>query len=250
MKDKKSIIITGANSFLGREFASIFSKTDECKLLLTSRTKFDFGNILNRENVEYLPEIDLLNESNLNKFREFVKSYFHGKFHIINCLGYFPGCNLVEEVDIKEAKRVFDSNILTLYGIANKIIPLMCERGGGNFIGFSTHTSYQHFPKMVAFTAAKAAVESLIKGISNEYLEQGIIANTIALSTLYTKVELKIKPKGDSKNWLKPKEVCDLVDKLISQPFGLINGNVIHLYKYSDTYFHQSYFDRIKQNEK
>ena len=34
---------------------------------------------------------------------------------------------------------------------------------------------------MVAFTAAKVAVESLIKGISNEFFGQGIIANIVTL---------------------------------------------------------------------
>ena len=125
----------------------------------------------------------------------------------------------------------------------------MCIRGGGHFIGFSTHTSYQHYPKMVAFTVAKVAVESLIKGISNEFFGQGIIANTIALATLDTPAEREIKPNGDRENWLQLNEVCELVEKTILQSSNLINGNAIQVYKYSEKYFRESYFDRIKGNE-
>jgi len=89
-------------------------------------------------------------------------------------------------------------------------------------------------------------VESLIQGISNEYLHQGIIANTIALATLDTKEERIIKPNGDPPNWLKMNEVCTLVDNFIANSNGLFNGNIIHAYKHSETYFGQSYFDRIK----
>lgn len=72
------------------------------------------------------------------------------------------------------------------------------------------------------------------------YKKKGINANTIALATLLTETELKIKPKGDSKNWLNTDEVCEFVENIILQPSKLISGNVIHIYKYSDSYFHQS----------
>jgi len=246
MVEQHSFVVTGANSFLGRAFAKILSKNEDYKVFLTSRSKFNFNELLKKKNVFYLPEIDLTVESDAEKLAIAINGFLAGKFHVINCLGYFPGYEMIEEINIATAKNVFDSNVLALYSVANKLLPLMCKRKGGHFIGFSTHTSYQHYPKMVAFTAAKAAVESLIRGIANEYLEKGINANTIALATLLTEAELKIKPKGDSKNWLNTDEVCEFVENIILHPSKLMSGNVIHIYKYSDSYFHQSYFDRIK----
>lgn len=246
MAEQHSFVITGANSFLGSAFAKMLSKNKNYKVFLTSRSKFNFNGLLKKKNVSYLPEIDLTIESDVEKLCNAINEFIPGQFHVINCLGYFPGYETIEEINIPTVKKVFDSNVIALYCVANKLLPLMCKRKGGHFIGFSTHTSYQHYPKMVAFTAAKVAVESLIRGISNEYLEKGINANTIALATLLTETEMKIKPKGDSKNWLNTDEVCELVENIITQPSKLINGNVIHVYKYSDTYFHQSYFERIK----
>ncbi len=246
MAEQHSFVITGANSFLGRAFAKMLSNNEDYKVFLTSRSKFNFNGLLKKKNVSYLSEIDLTIESDVEKLAIVINDLIPHKFHVINCIGYFPGYELIKDLSISTAKNVFDSNVLALYSVANKLLPLMCKRKGGHFIGFSTHTSYQHYPKMAAFTAAKTAVESLIRGISNEYIEQGINANTIALATLLTETELKIKPKGDSVNWLNTDEVCKLVENIILQPSNLINGNVIHVYKYSDTYFHQSYFDRIQ----
>ena len=71
-------------------------------------------------------------------------------------------------------------------------------------------------------------------------------ANIISLSTLKTDIELKMKPQWDYEHWLMPDEVCKVVDSLVETTDGLVNGSVIHAYKYSDTYFGQSYYDRIK----
>lgn len=246
MAKQHSFVITGANSFLGRAFAKMLSNNENYKVFLTSRSKFNFNGLLKKKNVSYLPEIDLTIESDVERLCNAINDFMPDQFHVINCLGYFPGYETIEEINIPTVKKVFDSNVIALYCVANKLLPLMCKRKGGHFIGFSTHTSYQHYPKMVAFTSAKVAVESLIRGISNEYLEKGINANTIALATLLTETEMKIKPNGDSKNWLNTDEVCELVENIIIQPSKLINGNVIHVYKYSNSFFHQSYYDRIK----
>jgi len=248
MTEQQSFVITGANSFLGRTFAEYLSKNDNYKVFLTSRSEYDFSNLTKNKNVSCLQGIDLTVETDVEKLCDAVNEFMPEKFHIINCLGYFPGYESIENISISEAKKVFDGNILALYSIANKFIPMMSKRNGGHFIAFSTHTSYQHYPKMVAFTAAKSAVESLIKGIANEYLDKRINANTIALATLLTEVEQKMKPNGDFKNWLDTNEVCQFVEHLILQPNNeLLSGNVIHIYKHSDSYFKQSYFDRINQ---
>lgn len=246
-KEQESYVITGANSFLGEAFAKYLSEKKNSKLFLTSRTKSDYLEKLTSNNIRYFPKIDLTEENDLDNLHNEIDNFISDKFHIINCVGYFPDYKTIQDMNIVEAKKVFDSNILSLYGVAHKLIPLMNKRGGGHFIGFSTHTSYQHYPLMVAFTAAKIAVESLIQGISNEYLEKNIVANAIALATLDTEVERKIKPKGDLSSWLKTEEVCTLVDNLIANSNDLINGNVIHAYRHSKTYFGQSYFGRIEK---
>ncbi|MDN5205466.1 SDR family oxidoreductase [Fulvivirgaceae bacterium BMA10] len=243
---QQRFIITGASSFLGRAFAKILTKNNKYQVFLTSRSKVNFNELRKNENVCYLPDIDLTIESDIEQLKETADTFFKGQFHVINCLGYFPGYKSIEKMDMATAKRVFDSNVVALYNVAHSLLPLMSKRRGGHFIGFSTHTSYQNYPKMAAFTAAKVAVESLIKGISNEYLEKGINANAIALATLMTEIEIEMKPNGDFKNWLNPEEVCEFVQSIILQPNNLLNGNIIDLYKHSRSFFHESYFDRIE----
>lgn len=255
MKELNSYLVTGASSFLGKAFAKKLSENKNNRVFLTCRSKIEFDeentldDMIANGNVYYLPNIDLTVEKDIDLLFTEVDHFFSERFHVINCLGFFGKYEMIEQMNIDIARKIFEGNILALYSVAHKIIPLMCSRGGGHFVGFSTHTAYQNFPLMAAFTAAKVAVESLIKSISNEYLSEGIIANAIAPATLKTKVELEMKPNGDHENWLELSDVCNLVDDLILCSNNIVNGTIIQAYKYSDTYFNQSYYNRVNANK-
>lgn len=245
--ETESYVITGSSSFLGRALANFYCQKGN-KVILTSRRICEVLNNYQSEEVLYLPSLNLVDDKDLNFFCNEVERFFRtGSFHVINCVGYFPEYKLTEEITLEEAKKVLDSNVLAVFGVANKLIPLMCKRGGGHFIGFSMHTSYQNYPYMALFSAAKNALECLIKGISNEYLKHNIYANVISLSTLLTENEKRIKPNGDYENWIKPEEVCELVHNLIKDSNGFVNGSIIHAYKFSESFFGEAYTRRISK---
>lgn len=245
--EQSSYVITGASSYLGREMARYFQKKGG-KIVLTSRSVSHELENLQGDSVRYLPGLDLTNDSDLNQLQLETGKFLVDRFHVLNCIGYFPGYKSIEDTSDQEARDTLMSNVLTVFGTANRLLPLMVERGGGFFVGYSMHTAYQHYPYMGIFTAAKQALEGLIKGISNEYLEKGIHANVVSMATLLTETECRMKPHGDYDNWLEPINVCEITDNLIEHSNGLVNGTVIHTYKYSDTYFGQSYIERIKRD--
>ncbi len=243
---ENNFLITGASSFLGKSFVDFLSQQNNTKVLSTSRrTLLDRYGDSNR--LKHLSGIDLTSDKDLATLHDECNRFFKGKFHIINCVGYFPRYDNVTSISLKECKQIMDSNVIAFYGTANYLLPLMIKRGGGHFVGFTAHTVYQDYPEMVAFTASKRAVESIIKGIANENFKDGIVSNCFALATLLTKVEKQMKPTGDHQNWLDTNEVCKEVFDFILSGSSIISGNVIHLYKYSDTYFHQAYYQRINK---
>lgn len=242
-----SYIITGSSSYLGMALAVHLAKNKDNKLLLTSRKQCPELEKLQNERIRYIPFIDLTTDDGLDCLYNHSADFFDSPFNILNCVGYFPGYKPIQEISIQEARTVLESNVLSVYGVANRLLPLMEQKGGGHFISFSMHTTYQNYPLMAIFTAAKAAIESLTVSISNEYLKSGIYANVISLATLLTELEQKIKPHGDHLNWLKTEEVCIVVEDFIQHSHGIINGSILHSYKYSDSFFGDSYFNRIKE---
>jgi len=238
-------IISGANSFLGQAFVRHLSKSDSNKLLITSRTYFDYT-YLESENIIYISGIDLLTEDGLQKITNKASSFFKGSFHVINCTGYYNGQEQFISTTISEAKKIFESNFLTVYNLVTSLSPVMIQKGGGHIIAFSCNSVRFNYPEMAPFTAAKSALESLIRTLANELYDCGVYANSFQLSTLLTDHETHVKPFGDHQNWLKVDEVVAYVEQFITQPTQLHNGNSIQLYHYSDSFFHKSYFDRIR----
>lgn len=239
-------LITGANSYLGREFVRFLSKSHNNNLLITSRTFFDFGNFESK-NIKYFFDVDLLTEEGLEKITKEADVFFKGKFNLINCTGYYNGQEPFVDTTIHEAKKIFDSNFTTVYNIVSYLMPVMIKKGGGHIVAFSCNSVRFNYPEMAPFTAAKTALESLVRSLANELFKHGIYSNSFELATLSTEHELKVKPYGDHVHWLKVEEVVGYIEQFITNPIQIQNGNSILLYHYSDSFFNKSYYERIKK---
>lgn len=246
MTEQHSFVVTGANSYLGRALANQLSGNESNLVLLTSRTPFDFSELEKKKNVRYLPNIDLLNEQHLELLKQNIIDFIPGKFNLINSLGYFRAHEPFENTDIAEARKMLESQFLTLYGVVYYLLPLMKERNGGHIIAFSCNSVKYRYPYMASFTAAKAAVESFIGTIANEFGGDGINANSIAFSSLQTPFVKASKPYGDYEHYLHLEDVSKVVEEIVKSPFRLMNGNTISMYEYSETFFNQGYYQRVK----
>jgi short-subunit dehydrogenase len=235
-------LITAGNSPLGYEIAKYLSK--ENNVVVTSRGKeYDL-----LDNVTSICGIDLLSPTDLNRLATRIKDIFKSPFTLINCSGnYQDGQEPFLETSIDKGYYIMQANYTTVYNAIHSVLPIMIANGGGNLISFSCHSVRYNYPLMLPFSAAKAAFEALTAGLSNEFSKDNIVANTFSLSTVDTEHERKIKPYGDHKNWLKPQKIAVIIEDLINSNSYYLNGNVIKLFKYSDSFFHQSYFERIKR---
>lgn len=242
---ERTFLITGASSTLGRAFVRWFSARPGVALAATTRGNLRCPALESRPDALWIPGADLLQPDHMNRVRDQVADFARGPLHVVNCVGHFPGFKRICETDIFTARRVYEENVLTVYSAAQALVPLMVERGGGHFVAFSSHSVYQTYPFMGAFASAKAAVETLVRAIANEHSRDGIIATALALATVDSAQERALAPHGDFEHWLKPHQICQFVDGMVAQPFSIMNGNTIHLYNYSHSYFGQAYFDRV-----
>lgn len=238
-------IITGVSSFLGREFVDHLMQKESNRLIVTSRKKVDFEKPFN-ENVKYLSAIDLLIETEINSIVDAADQFFDGPFFVVHCTGYYEGQEPLESTSLAESNRIFNSNYTTVYNLTLKLLDIMVQKGGGHIVGFSCNSVKYNYPQMAPFTAAKSAMESFLRTVANEFYDRGIYANSFQLATLLTNHEISRKPFGDREKWLKPIEVVNYVEQFLIQPHQLHNGNSIQIYHYSESFFHKSYFDRIK----
>ncbi len=242
-------LITGATSALGKALAG-FIKTKygkECKLFLVSRSHSNELESLVDDNVVYHSGIDLLDIKLTDKVILDIDNFFEGNFTLIHSAGDFWLHLPFLDFETIKARNMMDSHYGTLYNVLQNVLPMMIKKGGGKILTFGCNATDYHFPNMLPFTAAKAAVDATIKCIAHEYANKNIVANSIALSSLKTPQNKDSKPFGDFEHYLDLQELSQTVIEIAELTNNLANGNVINCYKYSDSYYNEGYFHRIAQ---
>jgi NAD(P)-dependent dehydrogenase (short-subunit alcohol dehydrogenase family) len=247
-KENRNVIIIGGTSNLGKALIVKVKELYNGKILSTSRKTHTFEKYKDDTNFRHLSNIDCTKQADIEKIKNEAVSFFNNEqFDIIHTIGAFWEHVPFSDIDMNKAKEMIDSHFVTFYGVCYNLIPLMIERGGGHIIAFSCNSVKYNYPQMAAFTSAKAAVETLVKCLANEYSENGIRVNAIALSSLKTAEVKKTKPYADYVNFMPVEEVADSVVKLNNHDFKYMNGNVISLFKHSKSFFEQGYLVRNRQ---
>ena len=232
-------VITGANSEIGQALSkNLISKGHE--VLLVSRSLKPSEHYA--EN--WLDGIDMTKESDLLIMRSFIESHFQLPFTLIHSVGDFWKHKSIINTSFDEALSQIHSHYITLFGAIKAVVPIMKKVGGGKIIAFSCNSVKYNYPDMAAFTSSKAAVECLIKCIANEQSKYNIFANAFALPSIKTNSVIETKPEKFHKNYPTLEELTNCIEQTVESLSPLVTGNCIGLFKYSDSFYHNGYYER------
>jgi NAD(P)-dependent dehydrogenase (short-subunit alcohol dehydrogenase family) len=105
----------------------------------------------------------------------------HGRIDVlINNLGAAsPRRGFLEIVDA-EWQRVFDLTFFSAVRASRAALPHLLGGGGGTIINIGSINSRLPFPMVVDYSAAKAALASLTKALSEEFAPRGVRVNSVA----------------------------------------------------------------------
>lgn len=156
---KKVVIVTGANSGIGR-CAAKFLKESDCMVYDFSRRDITVDGIKHIR-------VDVTDENNvISAVKEVYEK--EGRIDIvINCAG-FGISGAVEFTSLEDAKSQFDVNFFGMVNVNKAVIPLMRENGGGRIVNISSVAAVAHIPFQTYYSASKAAIESYTCALANE----------------------------------------------------------------------------------
>ncbi|KAB2348508.1 SDR family NAD(P)-dependent oxidoreductase [Actinomadura rudentiformis] len=77
-------------------------------------------------------------------------------------------------------RQMFEFNLFAVVRAVRAAIPAMLERGGGSIVNISSTSARQPGTMNYDYTAAKAGLNTLTKGLSQEFGPQGIRVNTVS----------------------------------------------------------------------
>ena len=181
----KNIVITGTSRGIGFELAKKFAESGHKVLALSRNTKplSDF----NHKNITLI-SVDLSINSDLEKVTSFIKEEWKQVDILINNAGKLinkPFTDLTSD-DFLEVYKV---NVFAVAEITKRMIPFMQK--GSHVVTVSSMGGIQgslKFPGLAAYSSAKGAVITLSELLAEEYKEQQIAFNVLALGAVQTEM--------------------------------------------------------------
>jgi|TARA_B110000967_G_scaffold89467_1_gene92022 NAD(P)-dependent dehydrogenase (short-subunit alcohol dehydrogenase family) len=181
----KNIVITGTSRGIGFELAQLFANTGH-QVLAVSRST-ETLTAVNHPNISVL-SVDLSNNSDIKKVSEFIKTNWKQVDILINNAGKLinKGFTDLTSDDFLEVYRV---NVFGVAELTKNLIPFLQK--GSHVVTISSMGGVQgtmKFPGLAAYSSAKGAVITLSELLAEEFKEQQIAFNVLALGAVQTEM--------------------------------------------------------------
>jgi len=182
----KNIIITGTSRGIGFELVKLFAEAG-CQVLSLSRNNIPIAN-LNLSNVTAL-SFDLSVATDYKNISDFVLTQWNGKVDIlINNAGLLVN-KPFQEISKKDWLKVYEVNVFGVAELTKTVLPFMSL--GSHVVTVSSMGGIQgsmKFPGLAAYSSSKGAVITLSEVLAEEYKEQQISFNVLALGAVQTEM--------------------------------------------------------------
>ena len=223
----KTILITGASSGIGEEFANTLNQYG-AKLILTARSKDKLDKMALEMNNALVISGDLSDESFPQELYNKIKEKDIKIDIIINNAGFgFSGLFL--DSPIENYKEMLNVNIYSLTALTHLFLNDMKDQGEGGIINVSSLASFQAIPYFAVYAATKAYVTSFTLALFEEYRNYGI--NILGVCPGYTKTNFNKRAEMSSSSVvgyrMTSKEVVDQsLNAYRTGKYIIINGKI------------------------
>ena len=180
----KNIIITGTSRGIGNELALKFANEGHNVLAISRKT---CANLAKHENVTCL-SVDLSNENELLDIANFLSSTWKQVDIIINNAGAIINKPFAQ-TRVEDFRRIYEVNVFGIVSLTQIALPYL--KKGSDVVTISSMGGIQgsmKFAGLSAYSSSKGAVITLAELLSEEYKEQGISFNVLALGSVQTEM--------------------------------------------------------------
>lgn len=180
----KNIIITGTSRGIGYELALQFANEGHNVLALSRKTP---KALIEHQNITCL-SVDLALDSAINEVENFINSTFKRVdilIHNAGALLHKP----FDKISSSEFEHIYKVNVFAVASLTRICIPYL--QNGGHVVTISSMGGIQgsmKFAGLAAYSSSKGAVITLSELLAEEYKEQEISFNVLALGSVNTEM--------------------------------------------------------------
>lgn len=149
---------------------------------------------------------------------------------LVNLVGGFWGGKKVAETSFAEWQAMLDLNLKPTFLCCRAAVPEMVKNRWGRIVSVTSRTGLTGAGEFAAYAVAKGTIATFTASLAEEVLEDGILVNAIAPSTIDTEANRSAMPKGKHDRWVKPEAIARTIAYLCSPECQVTSGAVIPVY--------------------
>ncbi|WP_300570363.1 SDR family oxidoreductase [Flavobacterium sp.] len=219
----KNIIITGTSRGIGYELALQFANAGHNVLAISRKTP---QALIENANITCL-SVDLSNEKDLPKIENFLSQTWKKVDVIIHNAGSLL-LKPFGEITSAEFENIYKVNVFGVANLTRICVPFLQK--GSHVVTISSMGGIQgsmKFSGLSAYSSSKGAVITLSELLAEEYREQGIAFNVLALGSVQTEMLQEAFPGYQAP--ISAKEMADYIFNFALTGNKYYNGKVLQV---------------------
>ncbi|MFQ6006204.1 MAG: SDR family NAD(P)-dependent oxidoreductase [Woeseia sp.] len=185
----KVVIVTGAARGLGQEYARHFARGGASVAVNDLRDCGETLELIECEGGEGLAATtDVTSARDTKAMAEAVIEKFGRIDVLVNNAALYGSLNFApfDKIDDKEWDATMDVNVKGIWQCCKAVAPAMCEQRSGSIVNISSLAATYGMPNGLHYTASKAAVIGVTRGLARELGRHNIRVNAVAPNVVNT----------------------------------------------------------------
>ena len=229
-----NVIITGASKGIGYQLAKLFATDETNTVVAIARSENLLSELKNEcirqdlRNKLKTITFDIEDPNNIKeKLKTEILKYVDSIDIIINNAGILINKNF-EEFKIDEIQKIFNINIISQAVLIQELIPLLKKSTLRHVVNISSMGGFQgssKFPGLSFYSSSKAALASITECLAEEYKDENIKFNSLALGAVNTEMLNKAFPGFNAP--LNADEMAKYIYDFAINGYKYFNGKIL-----------------------
>ena len=229
-----NIVVTGASRGIGLQIVKSLAVLQVNKIIGISRNYKELVNLKDwchkNSKTEFIPISYDFQQITFSepKLSGIIRQHFTSIEILINNAGTLIN-KAFEIISAEEINRIFTVNYFAPTLLIKNLLPLL-KIGKAHVINISSMAGYQEarkFPGLSHYSASKAALASITECLAEEYKNDGIVFNALALGSVQTEMLSEAFP--GLKASTSPEEMGAYIANFAIEGKNLYNGRIIQV---------------------